>query len=184
MLILRGNSDKEGKLYPDEHGNIIAWPDGALHEGPAKDFASRKKYTPKVLDIPGDPKPPAPDAPVGKDGKKHGTRWDSPQTILALNTFRDDTSIKALYGFSGGGYNLWWILKKMTPAERDRVELVVVVGVDTDRPASDYDKSKFQGAHWDLRYRPNHPKNHMFEPEALLLDEQNYALMRACWPGW
>src|SRR6266446_7785048 len=117
---------------------------------------------------------------LGKDGKKHGTRYDSPQTVLALKTFRDDTSITAFYGFSGGGYNLWWILSKLTPDERKRIELVVVVGVDTDKPQADYDKSKFAGADWDLIYRPNHPRNHMFEPEALLLDEQRVPFYVRC----
>ncbi len=166
MLILRGNSGP----YEDEEGKTHNYDKGALHEEPAKDLATRKGYRPQVLDVSGDAKPPARDAPPGKDGKKHGTRYDSPQTLLALKTFRDDKSITALYGFSGGGYNLWWILSKMTPDERSRVKLVVVVGVDTDKPRSEYDQSKFPGANWDVIYRPNHPKNHMFEPEALLLD--------------
>jgi hypothetical protein len=176
MLILRGNSGQ----YADEDGKAHNYEKGALHEEPAKDLAARKGYTPMVLDVSGDAKPPAPDAPVGKDGKKHGTRYDSPQTLLALKTFRDDNSITAFYGFSGGGYNLWWILSKLTPDERKRVELVVVVGVDTDKPQAEYDKSKFAGANWDLIYRPNHPKNHMFEPEALLLDEQRVPLRARC----
>jgi hypothetical protein len=164
MLILRGNSGE----YQDEDGHAHNYTKGALHEEPAKDLARLKKYTPKVLDMKGDATPPPPGSPPDMPG----TNYDSPQTRLGLQTFRDDTSIRALYGFSGGGYNLYWILKQMTPAERDRVDLVVVVGVDTNRPASDFDKSKFTGAHWDLIYRPNHPKTHMFEPEALLLDEQ------------
>ena len=121
-----------------------------------------------MLEISGDAKPPAPGAKPGKDGKLHGTRDDSPQTVLALSTFRADPSIKALYGFSGGGYNVWWILNNMTAVERARVKLVVVVGVDTDRPATHYDASQFPGGDWELIYRPNHPKQHMFEPAALL----------------
>ena len=171
MLILRGNSGS----YQDEAGKAHNYKNGALHEGAAKDFAmrksaTRKSYTPKVLDVSGDAKPPARDAPPGKDGKQHGTRQDSPQTVLALAAFRDDDSITAFYGFSGGGYNLWWILKKMTPEERSCVELVVVVGVDNDRPRSEYEASKFPGGKWDLIYRPNPPKGHMFEPEALLAE--------------
>src|SRR5258708_18304614 len=168
MLILRGNSGE----YDDENGHPHNYTKGALHEQPAKDLATLKHYTPKVLDMSGDATPPAKDAPVGKDGKQHGTNYDSPQTRLGLTTFRDDKSIRAFYGFSGGGYNLWWILSQMTPDERDRVDLAVVVGVDTNRPESEFDKSKFAGAHWDLIYRPNHPKTHMFEPEAVLLDQQ------------
>jgi hypothetical protein len=166
MLILRGNSGS----YENEEGKAHYYDKGALHEGPAKDLATRRGFTPQVLDVSGDAKPPGKDAPVGKDGKRHGTRHDSPQTIKALRAFRDDKSITGFYGFSGGGYNLWQILKQMTPDERRRVDLVVVVGVDTDKPESEYDKSKFTGGDWELIYRPNHPKNHMFEPEALLLD--------------
>jgi hypothetical protein len=176
MLILRGNSGP----YADEEGKPHKYDKGALHEGPAKDLAALKNYTPMVLDISGDPEPPTADAPVDKDGKQHGTRYNSPQTLLALKKFRADTSIVAFYGFSGGGYNLWWILSKLTPAERKRIELVVVVGVDTDKPQADYEKSKFAGAKWDLIYRPNHPKNHMFEPEAVLLDEQRTTFRERC----
>ena len=164
MLILRGNSG----TYADEDGKSHKYDKGALHEDAATSLAQRKGYRGQVLDISGDAKPPAPDAKPGRDGKLHGTRHDSPQTVLALSTFRADPSIKALYGFSGGGYNVWWILKNMKPVERARVKLVVVVGVDTDRPATDYDDSKFPGGDWELIYRPNHPKQHMFEPAALL----------------
>jgi len=170
ILILRGNSGS----YVDEEGNPHNYRKGALHEGPAMELATRLHLTPKVLDEKGDAKPPAPDAPVGSDGKQRGTRDDSPQTIKALRMFRDDKSITAFYGFSGGGYNLWWILKQMTPAERARIDWVVVVGVDTDKPASAYDKAKFPGADWGLIYRPNHPKTHRYEPAALMLDLPTY----------
>jgi len=159
MLILRGNSGS----YPDEDGNTHKYTKGALHEGPAKELARVLHYNPKVLDVSGNAKPP-------KRGEKHGTRDDSEQTLLALRMFRLHSSVVALYGFSGGGYNVWWILKGMTEAERGRIERVVVVGVDTDRPQSAYDKSQFKGGGWDLIYRPNHPANHMGEPKALLDD--------------
>jgi hypothetical protein len=162
MLILRGNSGS----YQDEQGKAHYYAKGALHEGPAKDLATRRGYTPQVLDVSGDATPPPPGSPPDTPG----TRNDSPQTIKALQAFRRDKSITAFYGFSGGGYNVWQILKQMTPDECRRVDLVVVVGVDTDKPASEYDQSKFIGGDWELIYRPNHPKNHMFEPEALLLD--------------
>jgi len=170
MLILRGNSGS----YEDEQRKKHNYSRGALHEGPAKDLAKLKGYTPKVLDVSGDSKPPAPDAPPGKDGKKHGTRDDSPQTLLALKMFRHHNSVAAFYGFSGGGYNLWWILKAMTKEERSRVKLVVVVGVDPDRPSTEYEASKFPGGNWALIYRPNHP-DHMFEPEAVLDDAKKAA---------
>jgi hypothetical protein len=166
MLILRGNSGS----YENEEGKKHNYTKGALHEQPAKDLAARRAMKAQVLDISGDAKPPEAGAPAGKDGKKHGTRYDSPQTLEALRVFRADDSIKGFYGFSGGGYNLWWILSKLTPAERGRVKVVVVVGVDNDRPKWDYDASNFPGGNWELIYRPNHPDNHMFEPEKLLME--------------
>jgi len=154
MLILRGNSG----TYEDEDGNAHKYAKGALHEGPAIELAARRGFKGQVLDVSGDPKWPG------------GTRNDSPQTLLALRTFRSDSSVKGLYGFSGGGYNVWWILTGMTPAERERLKLVVVVGVDTDKPATAYNATKFTGGSWDLIYRPNHPAQHMREPAALLQD--------------
>lgn len=154
MLILRGNSG----TYEDEDGKPRKYDKGALHEGPAIELARRRGFKGQVLDVSGDSKKPG------------GTRNDSPQTLLALRTFRSDDSVKGLYGFSGGGYNVWWILSGMTPEERERLRLVVVVGVDTDRPEASYLAGKFPGGRWDLMYRPNHPEQHMREPAALLKD--------------
>lgn len=159
MLILRGNSG----TYADEKGKPHKYDKGALHEDAATSLAQRKGYRGQVLDVSGNAKPPKP-------GQKHGSRHDSPQTLLALSAFRADAEIKALYGFSGGGYNVWWILNTLSPAERARLKLVVVVGVDTDKPASNYEASKFPGGDWELMYRPNHPKQHMLEPAALLME--------------
>jgi hypothetical protein len=103
MLILRGNSG----TYENEEGKAHSYDKGALHEQPAKDLAARKGYTPMVLDVKGDSTPPPPGSPPGT----HGTRYDSPQTVQALQTFRANKSITAFYGFSGGGYNVWQILK-------------------------------------------------------------------------
>ena len=86
MLILRGNSGS----YADEDGKAHNYDKGALHEGPAKDLAARRGFRGKVLDVSGDAKPPARDAPPDKDGKKHGTRYDSLQTREALRVFRAD----------------------------------------------------------------------------------------------
>jgi len=159
MLILRGNSG----TYADEKGNPHKYDKGALHEDAATSLAQRKGYRGQVLDVSGNANPP-------KKGQKHGTRNDSPQTLLALSTFRGDSEIKALYGFSGGGYNVWWILQLLNPDERARLKLIVVVGVDGDRPESNYQASEFPGGNWELMYRPNHPKQHMFEPAALLME--------------
>jgi hypothetical protein len=78
MLILRGNSDTEGKTYPDEKGNKIPWPDGALHEQAAKDYATARGYVGEVLDVSGDPR-----VWVDKDKKKHLDRDKNPQTFRA-----------------------------------------------------------------------------------------------------
>src|SRR5262249_49012507 len=93
----------------DENGNTPAWPKGALHEGPAKDYAVLTGFKPKVLDVSGDPK-----WWKDKDRKNHASRDDSDGTLMALECFRLHNSIVAFYGFSGGGYNLWHILNKMT----------------------------------------------------------------------
>jgi hypothetical protein len=53
---------------------------------------------------------------------------NSTQTRRALTEFRKDKTITALYGFSGGGYNVWHILKQLKPDEKKRLELIVVLG--------------------------------------------------------
>jgi len=152
MLIMRGNAAAAGK-YEDENGDKPAWPKGALHEGPAKDYAVLKGFKPKVLDVSG--------------SSNHGNRDDSEGTVKALECFQQHPGIVAFYGFSGGGYNLWHILHKMTPQERARVQWVTVVGVDADAPRPQYESSKFPGGSWRLDYSPNSAP-HMFGPERLL----------------
>jgi hypothetical protein len=125
MLILRGNSADAG-TYPDEQGKKIAWPQGALHVWAASEFARREGYEPVVLDIPGQPQSET-----------------SPQATEALNRFLHDTSFKAFYGFSGGGYNLWFILRSLAknqPETLERIEMVVVLGAPK-KPPSDYASS-------------------------------------------
>jgi hypothetical protein len=114
-----------------------------LHEGPALDYASRRGYTGTVLDIAG----------VGKRG--------SAQHLLALKEYRGDTTIGALYGFSAGGYNTFHIISDLTPAERGRLQLVVVLGAPERSAAS------FKGP-WELVYRRDPPSGHMNGPDALL----------------
>jgi hypothetical protein len=153
MLILRGNS---GPNYPDESGKPHNYDKGALHEQAAVEYARRKGYQGIVLDISGDP-----DRSPGK------TRATSPQTLLALTTLAGDDSITGLYGFSGGGYNVWWILRVLDPKVLSRLKLVVVLGAP-DRPPSEYEARNF-GADWELVYRKDPPQGHMFGPEQLLL---------------
>jgi hypothetical protein len=126
MLILRGNSADAG-TYPNEQGNTnVAWPVGALHVWAAREYARRKDYEPVVLDIPGQPQSET-----------------SPQATEALKRFLNDTSFKAFYGFSGGGYNLRHILTSLAknhPETLERIEMVVVLGAPK-QPPSAYDSS-------------------------------------------
>src|SRR2546423_949834 len=87
MLILRGISG----FYAGKN-----WPRGALFEQPALDYASRRGFEGQVLDISGE------------------AYKGSPQAKLALAEYRRDTTITALYGFSGGGYNLYHVIQGMT----------------------------------------------------------------------
>src|SRR5438874_1440031 len=101
MLILRGIAGTFGGRR---------FPHGALDEPPALEYARRRGFTGQVLDI---------------DGRAFPT---SPQMKLALKTFRADPDVAAVYGFSGGGYNVRHVLNALTPAERKRMKLVVVLG--------------------------------------------------------
>jgi hypothetical protein len=165
MLILRGTRG----ILPDEQGKKHNYTKGALHEQAAIEYARRKGYEGTVLDISGD----------------HGpgpTRATSPQTLMAVKTFRDDASVVAFYGFSGGGYNVYWILQALKDQEEciKRIELLVVLGAP-ERKESDLHKSKYKGGRWDLVYKtdplssaPFVPKGvkdaHMFGPEWLLTE--------------
>jgi hypothetical protein len=154
MLILRGNS---GANYPDESGKPHNYEKGALHERAAVEYARRKGYQALVLDISGDP-----------DRRPGKTRATSPQTLLALATLEANEEITALYGFSGGGYNVWWILRALSPKVRGRLKLVVVLGAP-ERPQAEYEGSRF-GGNWELVYRKDPPQGHMFGPDRLLQD--------------
>jgi hypothetical protein len=178
MLILRGNDSPAG-TYPDEYGTKIAWPNGALHVWAASEYAKRNGYEPIVLDISGKPQSET-----------------SPQATEALKRFLDDQSIKAFYGFSGGGLNLRYILRalaKNNPEELGRIDLVVVLG-SPEQPQSEYEPSKYinnseltkkkidpaKWAHWELIYKDYAPQSalpayvpedtprHMFLPDWLL----------------
>lgn len=83
----------------------------------------------------------------------------SPQTGAAVAEIRRDPSITSLYGFSGGGYNVRHVLNSLNEAERNRLELVVVIGAPKN-PASAY-----KGP-WRLVYRGD--PGHMDGPRALL----------------
>lgn len=179
MLILRGNSAPAGS-YPDEQGNKIEWPIGALHVDDAREYARRKGYEGVVLDKPGQPQSKT-----------------SPQATAALTRFLGDDAVAAFYGFSGGGYNLKHILDSLAwnnPDTLHRIELVVVLGAPK-QPKSAYDPSQYNAvakkkssaatwepAAWGVVYRTNPDKSvlpkgvpkdtdpHMFGPAALLAE--------------
>ena len=74
MLILRGITNL--KYWPK-------YPNGALDEPPALQYASKKGYTGRVLNVSGE------------------TGDNSKQTNMALHEIQYDSSITVLYGFSG-----------------------------------------------------------------------------------
>ena len=132
MLILRGIAG---------HYAGRDWPRGALDEPSALEYARRKGYVGQVLDVAG------------------ATGANSPQTQMALAEFNRDPTVTALYGFSGGGYNVLHIIK--TDTERARLRLVVVLGAPRN-PASAYEGP------WEVVYRIDPPGGHMDGPRALL----------------
>jgi len=188
MIILRGNSAGAGHIdaktkefvgYVAEDGvTYPAWPVGALHVAPAKDFALRARFEPIVLDIPGQP------------------QYDrSPQANEAVARFlKKDDNVRGFYGFSGGGYNVRWILERLAaenPETLDRIDVVVVLGAPKLGPRkchpdtinADLKKRRLpQIANWTLTYRDDPPARHqglpkgytgdrhMFGPECLLVE--------------
>jgi hypothetical protein len=85
----------------------------------------------------------------------------NPQTLMALAEFRRDETVTALYGFSGGGYNILRIINALKKAERARLRLVVVLGAPKN--PSDLYKGP-----WELVYRTDPPGGHMAGPRVLL----------------
>lgn len=177
MVVMRGNSAPAGK-YPDEKGDNIAWPIGALHVDAAKEYAKRRGYEAIVLPVAGQP--------------QYRT---SPQATAALDMFHADTGVSAFYGFSGGGYNLWYVLHVLaenTPDELRRIDLVVVLGAPKKGPEefgpAEYNAiarrtvrpAKWENVGWEVVYRKDPPASavpdwmppktdsHMFGPEFLL----------------
>ena len=143
MLILRGITNL--KFWPK-------YPNGALDEPPALQYASNRGYTGRVLNVSGE------------------TGDNSKQTKMAVQEFRHDSTITALYGFSGGGYNVYHILHQLTQDQRDRLELVVVLGVEASKLSADALNSHKYNAHWELVYRNDPPKplGHIDGPQYLL----------------
>jgi hypothetical protein len=150
-----------------------------LHEKAAIDFAKKLDYVDVVIDEPGLPQGPK-----------------SPQATAALTEFHKDQAIVGFYGFSGGGYNVWHILKSLAaeePQSLHRIDRLVVLGAPNGiggkaiyKPAyysarvAEKAKGKDWKLEWDLIFRLNPdpsqlPKGlpsgidpHMFGPDVLL----------------
>jgi|ERR1700690_872686 len=143
MLILRGITNL--KYWPK-------YPRGALDEQSALQYATKWNCTGRVLDVSGE------------------TGEHSPQTQRALHEFLTDPTISALYGFSGGGYNVYHILNRLTHAQRNQLDVVVVIGVKTELLSEEKLNANRYGAHWTLVYHndPPKPMTHIDGPRALL----------------
>ncbi|GJE61677.1 hypothetical protein [Methylobacterium trifolii] len=160
MLILRGNSGR----FPDEDGNPKDYPKGALHEAAATQYAHRVGFSGEVLDISGD--------------RGGSSRSRSPQTIFALEKFQRRDDVTAFYGFSGGGYNVYWILQALSETERRRLTWIAVLGAPETAKAK-YEATAYPGGSWTLVYQLDPPLSvapkgkglkdaHMFGPDWLL----------------
>jgi hypothetical protein len=82
-------------------------PRGQLDDQAALEYARRLGFRGQALDVAGNP------------------GLDSAQVQIARERIREDQSIKAIYGFSGGGYNARLIWAQMSTPERDRIRKVV-----------------------------------------------------------
>jgi len=130
MLILRGIANDE-------------YPDGALDDEAALEYARRQGFRGEVLDVAAD----------------HGAR--SIQVRMAIERIRRDEAVTAVYGFSGGGYNARTIWGHLSAVERERIQMVIVVG------SPGVEESHFAGNPYVL-IQPDPPEGHMAGPKALL----------------
>jgi hypothetical protein len=136
MLILRGNATTPDQAndFPDEQGKPHVWPEGALHEGPARAYAKQLGYDDVMVDGSGS-------LPRGR-----GTK----QTDDALKKFHEDEEADiGFYGFSGGGYTLWEILKFLAatePKSLGRIRHVIVVGAPNSHGGSAIYKPAYYNA--------------------------------------
>jgi hypothetical protein len=206
MLILRGNHAD----YPDECGKPAnppyekgsdpddKQPDkhfGALHDKAALAYAAAARFQGVVLNVSGDPA-----YVLDKDGKivyvldKKGkkkpktTRYNASQVGAAVTKLIADDSFKAIYGFSGGGYEVPYVLRALKTKPKkvlSRIERIVVLGVDNDLPKTELDPKHFEvkgvkpgwtmanvdyqsNSRVDSSVVPKGADSHMFGPESLL----------------
>jgi hypothetical protein len=118
-------------------------PRGQLDEGAALEYARQIEFRGEVLDVAGN------------------TGAGSSQVRMAIERIRQDKAIRAIYGFSGGGYNARRIWAELTAAERERIGKVIVVGspgvTETDFPGVS-----------DVLIKRDPPAGHMAGPKVLL----------------
>jgi hypothetical protein len=118
-------------------------PRGQLDDASALEYARRLGFRGEVLDV------------AGRTGP------DSPQVKMALERIHRDSNIGAIYGFSGGGYNVPLIWKQLTPDERSNLRKVVIVG------SPGIAKSDFPGS-TDVVIKQDPAAGHMAGPRVLL----------------
>lgn len=168
MLILRGNADNDGTSYPNDKGEFQKWPTGALHEVAANAYARRRDYDPTVIQAAGS---------------------TESQKTKAIDACLDSSqNVHALYGFSGGGYNVHWVLEALKNKKAlDRIQLVVVLGAPALAKYPKTGKKVYLPTYyglksdaWELVFRCNPPRKlmpeglspkldtHMFGPDVLL----------------
>lgn len=139
MLILPGVArTARGRLHD---------PNGLLDRKSALDYAQFLGYSGEVLEVSGE------------------TGAESRQTKAALKRIQKG-DVKALYGFSGGGYNARWIWQALTSNSplRGAIETVVVIG------SPGITKSQFFGCNAIL-IKKDPPEGHMAGPKVLLRDK-------------
>jgi hypothetical protein len=118
-------------------------PRGQLDDQSALAYAGRLGFKGEVLDIAGD------------------SYSGSPQVETALERIRADRSIAAIYGFSGGGYNVRLIWKQLEPPHQERIRKVVVIG------SPGVTKDDFPGSA-EVLIMGDPPEGHMAGPRRLL----------------
>jgi hypothetical protein len=115
-------------------------PRGQLDDRSALEYARRSGYRGEVLDVAGDA--------------------DGPQAGMALKRIREDQSVTAIYGFSGGGYNARAVWSQLNEDQRRRIKKIVVVG------SPGVTKANFQGVS-DVTIKTDPPAGHTGPKELL-----------------
>lgn len=130
-------------IADDEH------PKGLLDDEAALEYARNNGFHGEVIDVAAD----------------YGT--NSTQVNLALQRIRRDTSVTAIYGFSGGGYNARTIWQQLNALERERIRNIVIIG------SPGVEETQFTGGP-DIIIVPDPPEGHMAGPKSLLDSKQQF----------